>query len=661
MTSSEFIDILQSNEDTNSNDLLRISVIQTQIENILQSYTDFSDTFAEIIQNSFDSLLTKIDQTNDEYTPKLNIILDENDKSVIVMDNGVGISNEDFKKIFRPNFSLKKFKKYPHSRGHKGAATTYLQFAHSYYSINSKHDDQCSFLSLTDGDKWVKDLSEYLNDSQNKSLPNANFVLDNSNHPFLDNHNSGCVVKIKFSKSDHISLFNAIFENKDTTIKKLEHILLTRTALGYISTESSDLSLPDNVQKIKTKLEVKFSDSTGDSSKPTIGHFYPHILAKERSKTVSQFSKQSRNSELIWKCWTHDNLKEAFFQADGPFKNETDLLEIFRKFKISGYTSYAFENELYEKMIQTSLGLEPNNRNALGTILYEYIIGNCTNAKWKMAAVDYPNGSLNAFEHRGGSEARSRFYCIWNFDEPFKPDYGRKSYPAEVKPFIIKATKALMLKMQDETSSNLKRNSTAAPRGALNGAEAQQRQNELRDKIKNDRQGSGPYLKGVDINFAPSVATELEVQDYFLHLIRSGKLKGYEVLQINNNGINDLLFNFTSQNTDEFIWHDTENPLGIQVQGPGSRLTDRWIEFKVSITNLFQELDYAPDKDSKKWWGLIDLVVVSSLDGATGDRGYQIKKIDSTNINERIFYGATHYITSNNDSTVINLFDLSEF
>ena len=276
-----------------------------------------------------------------------------------------------------------------------------------------------------------------------------------------------------------------------------------------------------------------------------------------------------------------------------------------------------------------------------------------------MVAVDYPNGSLNPFEHRGGSEARSRLYCIWNFAEPFKPDYGRKSYPIEVKPFIIKMTKEMMLKMHSETAQNLRKNISNVQRGAINLAEARQRQNELRDKIKTDRSSSGPYLTGDKVNFTPSVATELEVQDYFCHLVREKVLKGYEIMQINNSGINDLLFNFHATQDEDFEWHDTDNPHGIQFSNPEVKLDELWMEMKVSITNLLHELDYEPDKDAKKWWELIDLVVVSSLDGTAGDRGYSIIPIDSSNIQHRIYFGATHLIQNSSGNTC-NLIDLSE-
>ena len=65
----------------------------------------------------------------------------------------------------------------------------------------------------------------------------------------------------------------------------------------------------------------------------------------------------------------------------GPLQNETEVYDIFKKFKITGYTSYAFENEL-SKMIQTSLNLA----RLLEEVLL--LISSCTDAKWKMVIID---------------------------------------------------------------------------------------------------------------------------------------------------------------------------------------------------------------------------------------------------------------------------------
>ena len=71
-------------------------------------------------------------------------------------------------------------------------------------------------------------------------------------------------------------------------------------------------------------------------------------------------------------------------------------------------------------------------------------------------------------------------------------------------------------------------------------------------------------------------------------------------MQINNSGINDLLFNFHATSDEDFEWHNTDNN-GIQFSNPEVKLDELWMEMKVSITNLLHELDYEPDKDANNW------------------------------------------------------------
>ena len=111
-----------------------------------------------------------------------------------------------------------------------------------------------------------------------------------------------------------------------------------------------------------------------------------------------------------------------------------------------------------------------------------------------MCALNYPNGSKFPFKHRGGSEARSRLFCVWNFSQPFKPDYGRKSYPQEVKPFVITMTKELMAKMKNHTRDYLLSSRTVAPRGVVGENAARQAQDDTTRRINADRIERGPYI-----------------------------------------------------------------------------------------------------------------------------------------------------------------------
>ena len=163
-----------------------------------------------------------------------------------------------------------------------------------------------------------------------------------------------------------------------------------------------------------------------------------------------------------------------------------------------------------------------------------------------------------------------------------------------------------------------------------------------------------------EIEFISSISTELEVQDFFLNLVKKNNLKGYSIPQINNSGINDLLFNFKANFDDEFIWHRQNNKLGLKMQGE-IVYDNRWIEFKKSLSSLIEELEARDDTPGKKWFNLIDLVVVASLDGGLlADGEWSLDEINSNNINQRVYYGATHILTDTGGQSK-NIIDLSKF
>ena len=168
---TKFLDLLGFRE-SETDELKDYMLIHSSIENILSSYTDFSDSFAEILQNSLDSILWKIEQNNTNYIPQIYIKLNQEAKTLEIRDNGIGISREDFLSIFKPNFSLKKYKQQSSARGHKGAATTYLQFAHGSYDIYVKDQTGSNHLSLANGAEWLNSFSEYISaGSANETVP----------------------------------------------------------------------------------------------------------------------------------------------------------------------------------------------------------------------------------------------------------------------------------------------------------------------------------------------------------------------------------------------------------------------------------------------------------------------------------------------------------
>src|SRR6185437_13078864 len=83
----------------------RISDLCTQIDNILTSYDDQFDAFSEVLQNSVDAVFARWDESQKQgikYAPRIRITLDYAANRLRVIDNGCGVSKENFEKVFRP-------------------------------------------------------------------------------------------------------------------------------------------------------------------------------------------------------------------------------------------------------------------------------------------------------------------------------------------------------------------------------------------------------------------------------------------------------------------------------------------------------------------------------------------------------------------------------
>jgi C4-dicarboxylate-specific signal transduction histidine kinase len=120
---SEAWDPLESS-DTDAG--VMIAVQRREITNILKSYTGYYDLFSELIQNALDAVdRHKQDQSDSEYNPKIWITVDMRESSVAVMDNGCGMTAEQFRNFRRPNFSFKDGRS---ARGSKGVGATYLAY-----------------------------------------------------------------------------------------------------------------------------------------------------------------------------------------------------------------------------------------------------------------------------------------------------------------------------------------------------------------------------------------------------------------------------------------------------------------------------------------------------------------------------------------------------
>jgi DNA topoisomerase VI subunit B len=96
--------------------------LKREIKEILGSYVGWYDPFAELIQNSLDSIDSRKIKEDSSYEPSIWITIDIQNQKLIVTDNGVGLNKQQFNQFLVPFFSFKS--QDGKTRGHKGVGAT---------------------------------------------------------------------------------------------------------------------------------------------------------------------------------------------------------------------------------------------------------------------------------------------------------------------------------------------------------------------------------------------------------------------------------------------------------------------------------------------------------------------------------------------------------
>src|ERR1700731_4296150 len=116
-------DPLAEDDSTNSAALTQIFEVsrKREVQNILKSYTGTFDLFSELLQNALDAVQARKREGISGYEPHIWVSIDIPDRKVSVIDNGIGMNEEQIKYCLRPSVS---FKKQADLRGHKGVGAT---------------------------------------------------------------------------------------------------------------------------------------------------------------------------------------------------------------------------------------------------------------------------------------------------------------------------------------------------------------------------------------------------------------------------------------------------------------------------------------------------------------------------------------------------------
>jgi len=592
-------------------------VLRREIDNILDSYFGWYDPFSELIQNALDAVDTRKKlKEPDGYKPKILIEINIKENSLTVSDNGIGLTEEQFKKFLAPSFSFKE----KYHRGHKGVGATYLAYGFNYISVVTKHPNFTGIGEMLNARKWMNNPSKF-------SAPKMVSIPQTSKNDLLPDFDRGVGVKIKFDKFSKPSKLSWIVAD---TAKQWSKILRLKTGLGAIE------------YKKKVQCEIRVTDSQGQIStvklkKPS--YLWPHKqvtksmnLRKLQVKETQMFEKQGADFSMPA---THKNI-EAFYdnleyqELDEIFELTDEQKQIVEENKISIYYAYFYTAKFFKKF-NDSLGIRSGQ-----SILSPGI---------QLAANKMPQGSINIIDLRRNIGRQNQMHLVCHLSGA-KSDLGRKGFQEEIVSLVDDLSKKLISKDIQNLSKYLKATSGAPVSLLLKKKVADwKREFEKHEKSKplviNNPLFFRPK-KSVSVSSEPT--REQDVIALFNQFLAVGVIRGIDILSTNERFTYDSMFRVVfGDDEKDYVFDKKKNPLGVHEDSFESDFISepKILEYKFSLDAIIEDASNGTKNTND-----IDLVVVWKTDDEYLGNYEITSLLDDENLADRQYHGVTHIVTN---------------
>lgn len=630
MTFSKF-DPLTAKQAQNS--VAALHSIRREIQNILDSYFNWFDPFAEIIQNALDAVDMRRRLNEKKYHPKIHIKIDIKNNLLSVCENGIGLDEDQFKKFLAPSFSFKG----KSSRGHKGVGATYLAYGFNYIQVATKHPDFAGKGVMEGARAWLwKDISV---DSENPQIVQDTNNAPNSMFKTLDR---GTCVTVKF---DEYSKPGDLAWLKAQSAGQWEKLLRIKTGLGAIQYED----------KIDCIVEVV--SSSGEVSKVKISkpeYLWPHKLVtkavklrKLREKEADLFGKKGidfkmpskfRNIEALY-----DTMKAK--QILKSFDLNAEQKKLVRDFEVNIYYVYFYTSKVFAKFNE-DLSIRVGQK-----ILKSGI---------QLAANNMPQGDISIINLKRNIGRQNQMHVVCHFSNA-RSDLGRKGFQEELVDLVDGISTTLITKEIAQFSKYLK-----ATSGAPIALEQKQKVDDWKKEFEAHETQNPLVIKG-DLFFRPkksvsvsSIPTrEQDVIALFNQFLAGGVIRGIDILSTNERFIYDSMFRVVCLDDDDtYLYHKKTNPLGVELDKvlPNFRSSPKILEYKFSLDALMEDISNGTKNTNE-----VDLVVAWET-GKDYQNNYRVDSaLDPENLSIREYHGITHTATNlTNSQHEFNLIILSE-
>jgi hypothetical protein len=579
--------------------------------NILRSYTGYYDIFSETIQNSLDALDEKKRSSPDTYRPRLWILIDVGQQLIRVVDNGIGMTVDQFKYCFRPNVS---FKKRREGRGHKGVGATFLAYNYDHIRLQSKRDGRAFSVVLSQGRSWAEDVTG--------SVPRPTFIEAAMDAPELLNEETGTCIEIRIGQ--HRPILNWL---SASSANQWYDVLRVKTPLGGIY-----LHTPEKQTEVTGELVVR--DIAGSETRRSFAraeYFYPHDLQNlYKVKSVSEIEgrisslagdltlrfqrigEEFKRLDAVWEVWTNDDIIGHSVLARNLSDEQKELIGRHRVY-------------IYGCFVSTAKTWTDFQSNHLKIRKSPLLVG----GGMQLASDFMVQGDPFVIPLTSTIGYQNNTHVVLHLIDG-NPDMGRKVFQPEIKAVADELSRRVVDVFKGYLA--LMREDTGAPGTRASNELFQFKVSQLDYRKENSLDLT---VEGKTLAMKSVPQKEQDVIALFHEMLGATLLKGYNILATSEHERYDCIF--LTDFKEGHSW-TREQLLGVSDLEIGHGESEpKVLEYKVDLDGLIADIE-----NEKKFPKDVDLLVCWTM-GNTYKDSFSIKSyLWDEEGSVRSFYGATH-------------------
>jgi hypothetical protein len=587
------------------------------IQSILRSYTGYYDVFSELIQNGIDALERKF-LSGEKFDPTLWITIDIPGSKVAVVDNGIGMSEEEFKLCLAPSISFKNDGKL---RGQKGVGATFLAYGFTFIRLQSKRPAASLAAVLRQGRSWAEDNADTI---PRPTLEQTEFSVSE-----LFNETSGTSVEIVVGKTPSERPKDLTWMGAQSGDQWLD-VLRLKTPLGGVY-----LTRPSFKFTAKVRVIGPSGNSTTAESR-NVDYYYPHEMPNQKVQAVSDISAalqkvagdaqtkfsripgEHKRLDAIYEVWTADQIL-----ADGsPFESVLDdeRRALIERHSVALYGCFLRSAKLWTLFNDEILKLRRGTKIVEGGLI--------------LATDGMIQGDSYVIPLTSAIGYQANSHVIVHFTNG-NPDMGRKTFQPELKE-LAEALAVRSVTVMRRYQQHLKPDSdqpTLVPAKEL--YEWKKRQEEYRDNNPVSLQVDGRQL-----SLLSQPQQEQDVIALFHELLGMGAIKGLHVFATSSHDTYDSLFQCNYINREDFVFDRSKRPLGVSENCADNYLSEpKVLEYKYDLDAFVSDVS----KDIK-FEKQIDLLVCWSAGKKFKERYYLESLLVGDEGSNREVFGSTHKV-----------------